>query len=381
MKNSEAIASSYSDSEAPTSVIDEAWDIVSRREGDEHRSVKKTSEAFSVNQSIVEEPIYPESDYALWPLTAEEGIGEGLIRIKKGLHERAEHVCQCQDMVMIGSGTDCDLVLADPQVARHHCLVVFGRDGYSVRALDAPVELPDQTIAPGEQITISTGVTLALADVSLELVAEIGAQTKASVKARWVVWLAVVIAVFTLMAGQRFLAPYLSSNHALSAAGAKDELKMIESLPAPSMGSPNTEKRVNKLADQVSEILRLSGISAQATELGAGRVEVTGVFADSRKLENAIHSRAMQDIDGLQQVVVRNQLEPEIQQPTFTDDKEIARVITGSDPYVVTRDNARYYPGAELKDGRHIDQIKPEGVVVTTVEGGKKLLEPGTLLY
>ncbi len=376
MKNSAAIASSYSDESIITADKDNfelAWQSFNR-----DKEFADPKGRFAEVIPGEKDPLYADSEVQK-TLLASEKDGAGLIRVADGLHKNAEYLCQQLDMVMVGSGIDCDLVLADPQIARHHCLIALGPDGYLVRALDDTVDVLGRTLNPGDQEKVDGGAILSLGNVSIELSSGLPEELPASSVQRnlklHVLLLSVVLALITgLWLGG-------SKLYSRETVEARDEMRTIESLPMPSAGMPAIESSARDLANQVGEILRLSGIQGKTSNLGLGKVEVVGVFPDNNKLERVIHSRAMQDIKGLQQVVVRNLREEKEEAPKRTDDKEIARVITGHDPYVVTRDEARYYPGAELVDGKTIEEITPDGVVVMTNEGDKQLLEPGTMLY
>ena len=78
-----------------------------------------------------------------------------VLRIIAGLHAGATRPLSRREMVLIGSGDDCDVVLADAGVAPHHALlnVVDGR--YHLRALDAPLELPGGTLHPGDPVEVA----------------------------------------------------------------------------------------------------------------------------------------------------------------------------------------------------------------------------------
>ncbi len=308
-----------------------------------------------------------------WPVSANDEAEAGLIQVRSGLHQNAEFICRQQDMVVIGAGEDCDMVLSDPEVARHHCLVVLGQEGYLVRALDASVQVQGKPLNPGEQLKVPAGVAISLADISIALHPHLTVEPERNPRRRFA--LAASLAVVMLASLTGIWAGIGYSGTTSSA------LQKIEALPAPGAGPAEHEIKDRDLAGHVSEILRLSGIQAKTQNLASGQVEVSGRFTDVGQLENIIHSRAMQDIRGLQQVVVKNLLEPTKSTPQHTDDNEIARVITGTDPYVVTRDNARYYPGAELADGKRIERIQQQGVVVISASGEEVMLEPGSLLY
>ena len=83
------------------------------------------------------------------------GDAGAVLRIVAGLHAGATRPLSRREMVLIGSGDDCDVVLADLGVAPHHALlnVVDGR--FHLRALDAPMELPGGTLHPGDPVEVA----------------------------------------------------------------------------------------------------------------------------------------------------------------------------------------------------------------------------------
>src|SRR3546814_11506710 len=62
----------------------------------------------------------------------------------------------------------------------------------------------------------------------------------------------------------------------------------------------------DKIADDVSEVLRTQGINAETRYLGNGVVEASGRFADMDAMRQAASSRAMDAVPGVTTVLVRN---------------------------------------------------------------------------
>ena len=48
-------------------------------------------------------------------------------------------------------------------------------------------------------------------------------------------------------------------------------------------------------------------------------------------------------------------------------------MVDGNDPYLVTRDGSRYYVGATLPNGSHLQSVDGQQAVVTTSNGIKRL--------
>ncbi len=78
-----------------------------------------------------------------------------VLRIVAGLHAGATRPLSRREMVLIGSGEDCDVVLADAGVAPHHALLNAVDGRYHLRALDAPLELPGGTLHPGDPVEVA----------------------------------------------------------------------------------------------------------------------------------------------------------------------------------------------------------------------------------
>ena len=57
-------------------------------------------------------------------------------------------------MILVGSGDDCDIVLADQGVARHHALINLIGGMSSLRALDAPLRVDGQPLHPGDPVEL-----------------------------------------------------------------------------------------------------------------------------------------------------------------------------------------------------------------------------------
>ena len=96
-----------------------------------------------------------------------QALEPAVLRIVAGLHAGATRPLSRREMVLIGSGDDCDVVLADAGVAPHHALlnVVDGR--YHLRALDAPLELPGGTLHPGDPVEVAQIQRIGLGEAAI----------------------------------------------------------------------------------------------------------------------------------------------------------------------------------------------------------------------
>jgi type III secretion protein D len=127
------------------------------------------------------------------------------------------------------------------------------------------------------------------------------------------------------------------------------------------------------VAQDVAEVLRLSGIAGETVYDGDGAVKVRGHLGDPAHLAAIVQSRAMREITGLKRVLVFNLDNPDepstapasapaapLRNPT-----RIILALGGTHPCVVTADGSRYRVGAVL----------PQGGRLRGVENGTVLIE------
>src|SRR3546814_11263231 len=77
-----------------------------------------------------------------------------VLRILAGLHAGASRDLAEQEMILVSSGDDCDIVLADQGVARHHALINLVGGMSSLRALDAPLRVDGLPLLPGDPVEL-----------------------------------------------------------------------------------------------------------------------------------------------------------------------------------------------------------------------------------
>ncbi len=350
------------------------------------------------------------------------------LRLVRGVHAGAERRCGSGDVVVIGGGDDCDLILADEAVQPHHCIVsVIGGD-IGVRAVEAVVRAGGRVVPPGEPVRIAPfevveigAAAFALGPVSSEeewarvreamstAANDVGAgDTAAAVRKprkRLAIGVAAAIAAVVTCAFSAQLlrpaAPTLAARQALAeqivkasdlpevrVGGDNGRLRVSGVVPDPgraeklreALGSNSTGAEIDlrsgsSIAHDVVDVLRLSGIPAEGRYLNDGQVEVRGHFGDQAKLQKVVESRAMREVGGLKKVVTVNLDAPPPAPPSkpADDGKQISDVVDGNDPYVVTRDGSRYYVGAKLPGGGTLQAIDGREAIVDTGKAVKHL--------
>lgn len=345
-----------------------------------------------------------------------------VLRIVAGLHAGASRELAEREMILVGSGDDCDIVLADRGVASHHALISVVDGVLQLRALDAPLKLEGRVLHPGDPVELGSvervglGETAALAfgdiddpawlALAPEGVAFEPARPRpgqaitrrlpmiAAVSVLSLALLAIFVAVVPAQEQQVDVEQRLrdlAAEHDVAnpqveqrADGSyvlvgtvedratRDKLRQRvsgEELPATVRLRSGED-----LAHSVSEILRGGGFGVERVRyLGNDDVEVTGSFADVQKFEAFVRSRAMVDT-GVNRVIPVNLAEPqgggEEVAAEDLDPIHIVTVVRGDNAHVVALDGTRYEVGAQLPGwgqlvsvGEHAQVLRSDGTL------------------
>lgn len=348
-----------------------------------------------------------------------------VLRFVRGLHAGAERRCAEHEVILIGSGSDCDLILSDADVAPHHCLVsVIGRN-FSIRPLDARVEIRSRAIEQGDAVVFDAFTPIRIGDAAFAIgeanserwprSAAAGGGANAAgteaelAKQRRPRRYALVGAIAGL-AGAVALALASTSLRAPPPPDATAQLASVEQVlhdldlgqikvnadarggfflrgQAPDASRVDFLKRMlasrgiaaefdvrsgADIAQDVHEVLRLSEIDAASTYRGPGEVEIKGHFGDGKALEAVLASRAIKDIDGLGKVSMLNLDRPrEEPRKKPGNEKQIVSAVGGKDPYVITADGSRYFAGAELPCGGKLVSVDDGQLMVDSGNGAE----------
>jgi len=343
-----------------------------------------------------------------------------VLRIVAGLHAGASRPLSRREMVLIGSGDDCDVVLADLGVAAHHALlnVVDGR--FHLRALDAPVELPGRTLHPGDPVEIGQVQRIGLGHAAiafgrsdatewLVLAPEPGddappRRPKPAFASR--LPLIAGVAVLALAALAIFAAwmpaqppsvdveqrlRELAREHRVSdvkitrnvdghavLSGTVDNRAVRDRLRAQlegeSLPASVSLRSGEDLAVDVAEVMRTGGFPVQAEYLGNNNVRVSGHFGgDESLVRDFIRSRAMVET-GVNMVEPVN-LDAAADASADARDVEPAQahvvsIVRGESPYVETADGERYQVGDAIPGwgelisiGAYAHVLQPDGAL------------------
>lgn len=318
-----------------------------------------------------------------------------VLRIVDGLHAGANRVLARDEMILVGSGDDCDIVLADDGVANHHALVTLVGGRYMVRALDAPVHVAGTQIDPGDPVELSAVQPVRIGEASIAFGAENDPAWDSFVTVfapddeREPVRPAIVrrlpliagVAVLSLASLAIFAAVLPASEQQVdprerlavvmaehrvanvgivdgvdgrpTVTGAVDSRAVLERLQA-QLATEKIDAHLQlrtgeHIASDVAEMFRGHGIPVQARYVGNGDVEVVGEFDDGADIERLVRSRAVADIRGVTRILPRT---PQGAVPQADDARaaapppaHIVSIVRGNDPHLVDSEGRRFVPG------------------------------------
>src|SRR5689334_1143526 len=202
------------------------------------------------------------------------------VRIMKGVHTGALTLLGSSDMLVVGTGDDCDVILSDAGVARHHCILTSQQGKLSIRAMDDAVTLNERRLGPGQTAVIEVGATLEIGAAQLAIVDDAADVNRARHEAR--------IGRYTKMAKRsvqhaadmfhRFRWSFIAVLPlAVAVASVLSPPRQVPAQPVkPVATTEETGRAGTEIARDVTEVLRLSGIASEATYNGSGTVTVRG---------------------------------------------------------------------------------------------------------
>ncbi|HLT43366.1 MAG TPA: FHA domain-containing protein [Luteimonas sp.] len=341
-----------------------------------------------------------------------------ILRIVAGLHAGASRPLSRREMVLVGSGDDCDVVLADLGVAPHHALVNAVDGRFHLRALDAPLELPGRTLHPGDPVEVAQVQRIGLGQAAiafgradapewLALAPGIDAGPPPRRPPAFASRLPMIAGVAVLaLAGLAIFAAWMPSapppvdveqrlrelareyrvgdaritrdveGRAVLAGMVDDDASRVrldariadEKLPA-SLALRSGQD----LASDVAEVMRTGGYTVQAEYLGDRNVRVTGALGgDARAVRDFIQSRAMAEtgVNTVEPVDLDEPVADAVADAVDITRKHIVAIVRGETPYVESADGERYHVGepipgwgALISIGAYAHVLRPDGAL------------------
>ena len=319
-----------------------------------------------------------------------------VLRIVAGLHAGASRPLAEQEMLVVGSGDDCDIVLADTGVAAHHALITLVGGTFTLRALDAPVRIEGKPLHPGDPVEVRPlqrvdlgeaaiafgGDDEAAWDALFPAIADPARKRRAQPLLRRLPLIAAVavlalaavavVAAFLPRQGQQVDArAYLQSlvpQHritqpkigtdvngvpVISGTVESDAVRqrIVQQLRDAGINASVALRTGEDLASDVREVFRMAGINVDTHYVGEGTVRIDGKV-DQQAFTKVLGSRALADV-GVD-VVPGPELAPASAAPKAQDERariaaqppvDIVSVVRGRMPYVVDSNGQQYATG------------------------------------
>lgn len=323
-----------------------------------------------------------------------------VLRIVAGLHAGATRPLSRREMVLVGSGDDCDVVLADPGVAPHHALLNIVDGRFHLRALDAPMELPGGTLHPGDPVEVAQVQRVGLGQAAiafgpadavewLTLAPGPGADAplvrpRPAFASRMPLIAGVAVLALSALAIVAAMMPTpppaVDVEHRLRELAREFEVTEVDirrdvdgrAVLAGTVDDSATRERLESriaseglaagvalrsgqdLAVDVAEVMRTGGYSVRAEYLGDNNVRVTGDLGDDPEaLRGFITSRAMVET-GVNRVVPVNLRAPAPDAMADAgslregDKAHIVSIVRGETPHLVDAEGNVYHDGAHV---------------------------------
>lgn len=348
-----------------------------------------------------------------------------VLRILSGLHAGASRTLADQEMILVGSGDDCDIVLADHGVARHHALLNLTGGMSSLRALDAPLRVDGQPLHPGDPLELRGLQRIQLGDAAIAFGVEDDPRWAALLpegaplpggkrppgagmrKLPLVAALAVLslasLAIFAAVMPQHekqadpraelkaLITEFRIGDGMLRERD--DGTLVLSGIVRDGQVRDSIEKRVrqieqhgvqaaldlrsgDKIAADVSEVLRTQNLNAKTRYLGNGVVEVSGRFEDMEALGQAARSRAMNEVPGVRKVSVKNYVPTDPETRTARARRaeaaaptRIVQVVRGKQPHLVALDGTQYAVGTDVPGLGRLVWIGAENAQILAADG------------
>ncbi|MGO3128092.1 MAG: FHA domain-containing protein [Luteimonas sp.] len=349
-----------------------------------------------------------------------------VLRIVDGLHAGASRVLADEEMILVGSGEDCDIVLADDAVAAHHALISLVGGRFLVRALDAPVKVGGQDIHPGDPVELSAVQQVRIGEAVVafgrendpawdEFVTVFAPNDEASLprsgfvrKLPWIGGIAALslasLAIFAAVLpapdqgpDQRERLTALLQEHRVTnvqitdgakggatVTGAVDDSAALERLRtqvrAENIDATLQIRTGEHIAGDVAEMFRGQSIPVQARYIGNGDVEVVGDFKDGTEIERLAQSRAIADIPGVQRILPRTPTgllpQDDVEQSQAPQPAHIVQIVRGENPHLLASDGRRFLPGEKIPGkgelvaiGEFAHVLGPDGTTIRIIPG------------
>ncbi len=293
--------------------------------------------------------------------------GSLVITVEEGdMHLANAQIAVGENQVyMIGGDSLCDLRSTGSGVSDKHCIISCWAGVVWVKTL-AEAYLEDALLPLDKSCIWGIGQKLTIGNIRLVLQAKLSSWGKLQRTTGKIlsspgfnsnilikrIFPATTAAL--LVIGLQYAMPDLFGLHQDSA-----ESSALVQQPAT---TPATGQDMNKIATDVAEVFRLSGLVVTTLPDKAGEVRVRGSFSRTEDLGRIIYSPAMRAIPGLQKILVETRNNDETSPGSEKIEHFIDYVVDGKDQYLIATDGSRYYVGSRLPGGEKLTAITEDQI-------------------
>lgn len=325
-----------------------------------------------------------------------------VLRIVSGLHAGASRSLADQEMLVVGSGDDCDIVLADTGVAAHHALITLVGGSFTLRALDAPVRIEGKPLHPGDPVEVRPLQRIDLGEAAIAFgeedesawdalfpaIADPARKHRARPMLRRLPMIAAVaVLLLAAVAGIAAFFPRqdnevdtvaflqaMAPQHSITDAKVSEDVNGVPTLSG-TVESEAVRQRISQqmrdagvqanlalrtgedLARDVREVFRMAGLNVQ-TAYKDGAVEIGGSVSNRERFDDVLRSRALADVgvkvapagDLAESGASGKTPEDPVAQAVAQAPVDIVAMVRGRQPYVVDS-NGKQYPDGSIIPG------------------------------
>ncbi len=339
-----------------------------------------------------------------------------LLDVVTGMHAGAQLVLDGEELLVLGSDDDCDIILRDEGVKGRHVAFMVRDGSLLVKLLGGSIELNGQTVDHGQlDLSGSDTINLTATQISLKLSLPndndsmtVAATVQDSASASGIqpttlrISMVLVLSLVLLFALWIFGEAEISQGFQQEASishqqmiesilaelDIADELTLSNAgtiltltgvLPTTALDDLKHKLQQSRLAaimhiitpeqllEQVRDVFRVNGYKVDLEYLSTGRVQVSNLDARHPKVR-AILEHVKQDVPNLAELEFKTFVEKtnKLDKASFFIDssRTLRAVVDGETRYVGAQSGARYFTGSVLPNGYSIKQITSKGVQV-----------------
>ncbi|WP_020410911.1 transglycosylase SLT domain-containing protein [Hahella ganghwensis] len=270
---------------------------------------------------------------------------------------------------LIGKDDLCDISETKAGLSDKHCIVNYSQGHVWVKSM-AEAYLEGNLLPVDKSCLWRIGQRLTVGNMQLILQVPVSHWEKITNTAsryfdvlnfyrqaerRWLVLVAIILLVVTT------LYSWLSATkESLDALVLSEQVSTLDDqlIPGDQSGA-----HMLKVAKDVAEVFRLSGMPVSTSVAAPGEILVRGDFADQAGLRKVIYSSSMREVSGLSKILVES-YQALGKQPDNSPYSYIDYIVEGLDNYIVANDGSRFYLGSVLPGGERLVGLEQESIVV-----------------